>query len=199
MIIILTLILVSKLTTLANLPSNNNSINLKDSSPNTSCFVKTIRSKRFESLSSRIPILSKKGLWMKYSCQWTLCKHQKNMLWKQCDLGFEIAQTDFFEYKNILLKICSIILKVAPNFGKRILLFLQHTARNIFHTFKRKINQYHHSLTCDWSYVCFVKLWRSKAFSFIEIFASFATFPAVWKHSSGSLNWIDFSSYKIIV
>ena len=79
MIIILTLILVSKLTTLANLPSNNNSINLKDSSPNTSCFVKTIRSKSFENLSSRILILSKKGLWMKCSCQWTLCKHKKNI------------------------------------------------------------------------------------------------------------------------
>lgn len=140
MIIILTLILVSKLTTLANLPSNNNSINLKDSSPNTNCFVKTIRSKSFENLSSRILILSKQGLLMKCSCQWTLCKHKKNMLWKQCDLDFETAQTDFFEYKNILLKICSIILKVAPNFGKKILLFLQHTARNIFHTFKRKIN-----------------------------------------------------------
>ena len=62
MIIILTLILVSKLTNLANLPSNNNSINLKDSSPNTSCFVKTVRSKCFENLSSRILILSKKGL-----------------------------------------------------------------------------------------------------------------------------------------
>ena len=138
MIIILTLILVSKLTTLANLPSNNNSINVNNSSLNTSCLVKTIRSKGFESLSSRILILSKKGLWIKCSCQWTLCKYQKNMLWRQCDLDFEIAQTDFFEYKNILLKICFIILKFAPNFGKKILLFLQHTARNIFHTFKRK-------------------------------------------------------------
>ena len=62
MIIILTLILVSKLTNLANLPSNNNSINLKDSSPNISCFVKTVRSKCFENFSSRILILSKKGL-----------------------------------------------------------------------------------------------------------------------------------------
>ena len=135
MIIILTIILVSKFTTLTNLPSNNNCINLKDSSPNTSCFVKTIRSKSFESLSSMIVILCKKGQWIKCSCQWTSCKYQKNVM-KTVWTGLWNSSNRFFWIQKYPLKNLLYYFESCPKFWEKILLFLQHTARNIFHTFK---------------------------------------------------------------